>query len=234
LDEKSCHSYEFNASTVDSPGQGIYSPSLELHYMSTTAKDNVQIVGNEDNRIKMLEKAIEEEKAAYAALYLELEKEIAAAATAADDAMAMILRLQEEKASMEMEMRQYERLIEERAAYDEEEMDIMQEILIRREKENLFLEKELESYRPTLSFQTCDDTSQTESVVSNVKKDCANADHGEEVEENSQRKGRACNDMHRSFYDTESDVLDVHVIDDNIELTSCPGANSKCKSLPQF
>jgi hypothetical protein len=54
--------------------------------MSTTAKDNVQIVGNEDIRIKMLENAIEEEKSAYAALYLELEKEITAAATAADDA----------------------------------------------------------------------------------------------------------------------------------------------------
>jgi hypothetical protein len=145
--------------------------------------------------------------------------------------MAMILRLQEEKASMEIEMRQYERLIEERAAYDEEEMNIMQEIHIRREKEILFLEKELESYRPSLSFETCDDTSQTESILSNVKKDCAVADHGEEVEENSQHKDRACNDMHRSFYDTESDVLDVHVIDDNIELASCPGANSKCKSL---
>jgi len=202
--------------------------------MSTTAKDNDQIVGNEHNRIKMLEKAIEQEKAAYAALYLELETEIAAAATAADDAMAMILRLQEEKASMEMEMRQYERLIEERAAYDDEEMNLMQEILIRREKENLFLEKELESYRSSLSFETCDDPSQTESIASNVKKDCADADHGEEVEENSQRKARSCNDMHRSLYDIESDVLDVHVVDDNIELTSCPGANSKCKSLPRF
>lgn len=213
LDEKTCHSYEFNASMVDSPVRGIYSSSME-HYMSTTVQDNIQIVKNEDDRMKMLENALEEERSAYAALYLELEKERAAAASAADEAMAMISRLQEEKASMEMEMRQFERLIEERAAYDEEEMNIMQEILIRREKENLFLEKELESYRgqrPPLSFETYDDPPQIESTILNVKKD------GEEPEEKTEHKGRVCDDLHSSFYDTESEVLDVHVIDDNVE-----------------
>jgi hypothetical protein len=38
-------------------------------------------------------------------LYLELEKERSAAANAADEAMTMILRLQEEKASIETEAR---------------------------------------------------------------------------------------------------------------------------------
>ena len=97
---------------VDSPGQDKYLLSLE-HYINNVC-DNVQIVGNEEDRVKMLENALEEEKAAYAALYLELEKERAAAATAADETMAMISRLQEEKASMELEMRQYLRIIEER------------------------------------------------------------------------------------------------------------------------
>lgn len=242
LEEKTCHSYEFNASIIESLGHGIYSSSLEHYSSPTTARDNVHIVGNEDNRIKMYENALEEEKAAYAALYLELEKERAAAATAADEAMAMILRLQEEKALMEMEVRQYDRLIEERVAYDEEEMSIMQEILIRREKENLFLEKELESYRQMcltgncesksksadvrlnewkqrspLSFEIYDDPPQTESVVSNVKGDFTDTEHGQELEKNARHKDQASDDMHSSFYDTESDVLDVHVIDDNIE-----------------
>ncbi|XP_012492884.2 uncharacterized protein LOC105804721 [Gossypium raimondii] len=104
-------------------------------------------VGEEANRIGMLERALEEEKAKRAAIYLELEKERAAAASAADEAMAMILRLQEDKAAIEMEARQYQRMIEEKFAYDEEEMSILKEMLVRREKENHLLEKELEAYR---------------------------------------------------------------------------------------
>lgn len=103
--------------------------------------------GNTENRVKVLEQALEEEHAARAALYLELEKERSAAATAADEAMAMILRLQEQKASIEMEARQFQRIIEEKSAYDAEEMDLLKEILVRREREKHFLEKEVESYR---------------------------------------------------------------------------------------
>ncbi|RAL44566.1 hypothetical protein DM860_003325 [Cuscuta australis] len=89
----------------------------------------------------------EEEQAGRDALYLELEKERNAAATAADEAMSMIARLQEEKALIEMEARQYQRIYEEKSAYDAEEMNILKEILVRREREKLFLEKEVEAYR---------------------------------------------------------------------------------------
>ncbi|XP_029127571.1 uncharacterized protein LOC109813011 [Cajanus cajan] len=238
LDENTCHSYEFNGSMVDSPGQDRCLVSLE-HYMNN-ACDIVQIVGNEEDRIKMLENALEEEKAAYVALYLELEKERASAATAADETMAMISRLQEEKASMEMEMKQYLRMIEERVAYDEEEMDIMQEILIRRERENHFLEKELEAYRkmdskgsdqsygkakvqynewgqrPSISVETYENSTVKKGLMSNVSlnymvgQTCINTESGEELEKNAQHKDQV--------HDTEPDVLDVHVIDDNIEL----------------
>ncbi|XVF32196.1 hypothetical protein REPUB_Repub17cG0061200 [Reevesia pubescens] len=118
-------------------------------FIKSTCNTNEKlgITGDEANRIKMLEQALEEERATHAALYLELEKERAAAASAADEAMAMILRLQEDKSSIEMEARQYQRMIEEKFAYDEEEMDIIKEILVRREKENHLLEKEVEAYR---------------------------------------------------------------------------------------
>ncbi|KAK9288165.1 hypothetical protein L1049_016614 [Liquidambar formosana] len=102
---------------------------------------------NEENEIRVLEQALEEEHAACTSLYYELEKERSAAATAADEAMAMILRLQEEKASIEMEARQYQRMIEEKSEYDAEEMNILKEILLRREREKHFLEKEVEAYR---------------------------------------------------------------------------------------
>ncbi|KAL0414077.1 UNVERIFIED_CONTAM: putative myosin-binding protein 5 [Sesamum radiatum] len=107
--------------------------------------------GDEKSTIRLLEQTLEEERNARAALYVELEKERSAAATAADEAMAMILRLQEEKASIEMEARQYQRMIEEKSCYDAEEMDILKEILLRREKEKHFLEKEVEAYRMIVS-----------------------------------------------------------------------------------
>lgn len=106
--------------------------------------------GEEKHGIRVLEQASEEEHAACSALYLELEKERSAAATAADEAMAMILRLQEEKALIEMEARQYHRMIEEKSAYDLEEMNILKEILLRREREKHFLEKEVETYRQVI------------------------------------------------------------------------------------
>ncbi|KAL1083925.1 hypothetical protein V6Z11_D09G229500 [Gossypium hirsutum] len=78
--------------------------------------------GGDKNSIRVLEQALDEEHAGRTALYLELEKERIAASTAADEAMAMILRLQEEKAAIEMEAKQ-------------------------REREKLFLEKEVEAYK---------------------------------------------------------------------------------------
>ncbi|CAL0306011.1 unnamed protein product [Lupinus luteus] len=246
LDEKTSHSYEFNGSMVDRPGQDKYSSSSEN--FTSNVQGNVQIVGNEESHIKMLENALEEEKAAYAALYLELEKERAAAATAADEAIAMILRLQEEKASAEMEMRQYQRMIEERVNYDEEEMNVLQDILIKREMENHFLEKELDAYRqldmrgsdrsngkatvlfdkfgqrPPISVETREDPRQTVSTTmpmvmeDEISKKLSSCMVGEEPENNTQQKDQAHYNLHRSFYDTEPDVLDVHVIDENIEL----------------
>ncbi|WCJ33208.1 hypothetical protein M5689_014584 [Euphorbia peplus] len=106
---------------------------------------------NAKNTIRLLQEALEEEHAARSVLYVELDKERNAASTAADEAMAMILRLQEEKASIEMESRQRQRIVEDRYAYDEEEMDILKEILVRREKEKYFLEKEVEAYRQLMS-----------------------------------------------------------------------------------
>lgn len=105
------------------------------------------IIRNEASSIGLLEEALEEEKAARASLYMELEEERAAAATAADEAIAMIIRLQNEKASVEMEARQYQRVIEEKFAYDEEEMNLLREILVKREIDYHVLEKEIEAYR---------------------------------------------------------------------------------------
>lgn len=143
--EKTSQSFELSGSCEGSKGMEKHSFSFEKYISS--AQDESPIVGSESDTVRKLERALEEEKAACADLHLELEKERAAAATAADEAMAMICRLQEDKASIEIEARQYQRMIEEKFAYDEEEIDILKEILLRREKENHFLEKEIEAYK---------------------------------------------------------------------------------------
>lgn len=117
-------------------GEGTCSSPVDLTYSGMTQKT-----------IEILEQVVAEERAVRAALALELEKERNAAASAADEALGMILRLQEEKASIEMEARQYQRMIEEKSAFDAEEMSILKEILLRREREKHFLEKEVDTYR---------------------------------------------------------------------------------------
>ncbi|MCD9639781.1 hypothetical protein HAX54_024502 [Datura stramonium] len=125
---------------------------------------------HEQNRIRLLERALEHEQEARDALRLELEKERNAAASAADEAMAMILRLQEEKASIEMDARQYQRLIEEKSAFEAEEMNILMEILVRTEREKHFLEKELEVYRQMTFVGNEESTADTGNLVDALRR----------------------------------------------------------------
>ncbi|CAH9099440.1 unnamed protein product [Cuscuta europaea] len=136
------------------------------------------------------------------ALYLELEKERNAAAIAADEAMAMISRLQEEKASIEMEARQYQRIYEEKSVYDAEEMDILKEILVRREREKHFLEKEVEAYRNMMIS------------VRNDEPDGAGGDERQPFD--------------YSLYESEDPILMLHQLSASIDkktMTKCKGLN---------
>ncbi|GAB2210006.1 hypothetical protein Droror1_Dr00015256 [Drosera rotundifolia] len=121
--------------------------SLSSEDQRINVRSGLEFEGEPGNSIRVLKQALEEAEATHASLWSELEKERIAAATAADEAMAMILRLQQEKASIEMEARQYQRIIEEKSTYDEEEMVILKEIIIRREREKHFLEKQVEAFR---------------------------------------------------------------------------------------
>ncbi|KAG6410311.1 hypothetical protein SASPL_128369 [Salvia splendens] len=81
------------------------------------------------------------------AMYMELDNERSAAAVAANNAMAMITRIQQEKAAIQMEALQYQRMMEEQAEYDEEALDFMRDMLITNEDDVKALESELEAYR---------------------------------------------------------------------------------------
>lgn len=101
--------------------------------------------------VEHLKSALRAERKALHALYSELEEERSASAVAANQTMAMINRLQEEKAAMQMEALQYQRMMEEQSEYDQEALQLLNELMVKREKEKQELEKELEVYRKKLS-----------------------------------------------------------------------------------
>ncbi|KAM3753226.1 hypothetical protein ACB098_03G078100 [Castanea mollissima] len=105
-----------------------------------------EIEGGELTTEKLIS-AFRAERKALNALYAELEEERSASAVAANQTMAMINRLQEEKAAMQMEALQYQRMMEEQSEYDQEALQLLNELMVKREKENHELEKELEIYR---------------------------------------------------------------------------------------
>ncbi|CAN6934790.1 unnamed protein product [Brassica oleracea] len=97
--------------------------------------------------VAKLKSELEEERKALNALYEELEEERSASATAANETMAMINRLHEEKAAMQMEALQYQRMMEEQSEFDQEALQLLNEVIVKREKEIAELEKELEVCR---------------------------------------------------------------------------------------
>lgn len=101
--------------------------------------------------INQLKSDFEAEQNARNELYAELEAERNAAAIAANQTMAMITRLQEEKAAMQMEALHYQRVMEEQAEYDQEALQLLNELVARREKEKQDLENELDVYRERIS-----------------------------------------------------------------------------------
>jgi len=87
------------------------------------------------------------EREALAAMYLELEKERNASATAANEAMGMIAHLQEEKATVLMEARQFQQVVEQKSMHDQEAIEGLREVIARIEEEKRELEEENEFYK---------------------------------------------------------------------------------------
>ncbi|KAE8076324.1 hypothetical protein FH972_014984 [Carpinus fangiana] len=97
--------------------------------------------------VEKLISALRAERKALNALYAELEEERSSSAVATNQTMAMINRLQEEKAAMQMEALHYQRMMEEQSEYDQEALQLLNELMVKREKEKQEVEKELEVYR---------------------------------------------------------------------------------------
>ncbi|KQK13942.1 myosin-binding protein 7 [Brachypodium distachyon] len=79
----------------------------------------------------------------------EVEEERLAAASAASEAMAMMLRLQREKAEVQMELRQFRRFADEKMALDAAEIDHLRALVARRARHLARVRTSLRDYRQT-------------------------------------------------------------------------------------
>ncbi|KAJ3705583.1 hypothetical protein LUZ61_009288 [Rhynchospora tenuis] len=100
-----------------------------------------------ESTVDRLKRQIDLDRKSISLLYKELEEERSASAIAANQAMAMITRLQEEKAAMQMEALQYQRVMEEQVDYNQEALQKCNEIISQKEKYIEELEAELAIYR---------------------------------------------------------------------------------------
>ncbi|CAJ2661740.1 unnamed protein product [Trifolium pratense] len=112
--------------------------------------DDVVHVEIGDESVSLLTQAVSGHQKAIEDLYSELEEERNAASSAANETMSMILRLQTEKAELEMEARQFKRFVEERACYDEQEILALEELLDKREQTIHLLTCEIQAYKHRL------------------------------------------------------------------------------------
>ncbi|PIN22908.1 hypothetical protein CDL12_04374 [Handroanthus impetiginosus] len=80
-------------------------------------------------------------------LILELEEERNAAASAASEALSMILRLQRDKAEIQMEAKQFKRYVEEKMAHDHQETSALEDLLYKREQIIQSLACEVQAYK---------------------------------------------------------------------------------------
>ncbi|MQL96152.1 hypothetical protein Taro_028824 [Colocasia esculenta] len=107
-----------------------------------------------ESPVDRFRRQVELDRKSMSLLYKELEEERNASAIAANQAMAMITRLQEEKASMQMEALQYQRMMEEQAEYDQEVLQKSNDLLAQKEEELQDLKAEIESYKKWLGVES--------------------------------------------------------------------------------
>ncbi|CAH8386370.1 unnamed protein product [Eruca vesicaria subsp. sativa] len=87
----------------------------------------------------------------------ELDAEREASSTAASEALSMILRLQGEKATLEMETSHYKRMAEEKMCHAETSLTLFEDLIYRKEMEIASLEFQVQAYRCKLLSLGCSD-----------------------------------------------------------------------------
>ncbi|CAA0335335.1 unnamed protein product [Arabidopsis thaliana] len=132
-------------SAQNSPRWSVRSLKKSVLNKTENASDTTDPTG--ESILNQLKKEVRLDKKSLIDLYMELDEERSASAVAANEAMAMITRLQAEKAAVQMEALQYQRMMDEQAEYDQEALQSMSSELAKREEEMKELEAEFEVYR---------------------------------------------------------------------------------------
>ncbi|XP_030457848.2 myosin-binding protein 7-like [Syzygium oleosum] len=100
-----------------------------------------------ENEIAALREMVSSQQKAIQDLTVELEEERNAASSAASEAMSMILRLQRDKAEIQMDARQFKLFAEERMGHDQQEILALEDLLYKREQAIHSLTCEVQAYR---------------------------------------------------------------------------------------
>ena len=138
------------------------SPLEKTEFASDSNEGNNQNEAD-DATLNILKRQVHLDHKSLMALCMELDEERNASAIAAKNAMAMITRLQEEKAALQMDALQYQRMMEEQMEYDEENLEATNDMLAKLEEEVKALETELEIYRNRYGSLTDDDLNEAQS-----------------------------------------------------------------------
>ncbi|XP_024365123.1 uncharacterized protein [Physcomitrium patens] len=153
-----------NASMADSRYEGGGDENKPSYCSSIrNSKDEEQVGRDRDQDLKDkdLYETLQCERETLATLYSELEQERNCSASAASEALAMISRLQEEKASVQLEARQFQRMVLEKAMFDQEAIEALNELLMNREEEKLALVQEIHLCRERLDSLMKDERRQS-------------------------------------------------------------------------
>lgn len=142
-----------NKSNSDSPTMEKLVKNKEVMAEDVSNDDELHDGDNVFDETK-LKKLMEMERNRANAVQLELEKERMAIAEAAEEAMAMILRLQNERSLVEMEARQYRRMAEEKQLHDQEVIQSLRWMVMEHESQRIVLEDELRLCRQKLHIET--------------------------------------------------------------------------------
>ncbi|CAA0843006.1 Myosin-binding protein 7 [Striga hermonthica] len=100
-----------------------------------------------ENECQALRETVASQQQTIQELIVELEEERNASSSATSEAMSMILRLQREKAEVQMEARQFKRFVEEKMAHDQQETLALEDLLYKREQAVQSLTCEVEAYK---------------------------------------------------------------------------------------
>uniref|UniRef100_A0A0E0KK90 GTD-binding domain-containing protein n=1 Tax=Oryza punctata TaxID=4537 RepID=A0A0E0KK90_ORYPU len=163
--------------------------SLDRNYSGSISESMAINEAEEDCTVDQLKKQIELDRKSISLLWKELEEERNASAIATNQTMAMITRLQEEKAAMQMETLQYQRMMEEQSQYDREDLQKMAAIVQE-------LEAEIEGYKTKLRDQ---------SLVTEIR-DAMRISCSEECETSMSRAARSL-----SFFEDEKVYISKHL-----------------------